>query len=150
LLEAFPEFGFVIDVKNDGVVAPLAALIKDRDLEERLIVGSFSTERLLRLREMCGKDVATSTGPAETLRAILAGRLHNAFAPFGSTTVALQIPVVWYGVPVVSADLVAIAHDFGKLVHVWTINELDEMKRLLDLGVDGIITDRPDLAIPLI
>jgi glycerophosphoryl diester phosphodiesterase len=150
VLEAFPDFGFVIDVKNDGVVDPLATLIKERNLEERLIVGSFSTERLLRLQETCGKDVATSTGPAETVRAMLAGRLRNAFLPFGSTTVALQVPVVWYGVPVVSAGLVSIAHDFGKLVHVWTINELDEMKRLLDLGVDGIITDRPDLAVSLI
>ncbi|MGH8924743.1 MAG: glycerophosphodiester phosphodiesterase [Acidimicrobiia bacterium] len=146
VLEAFPASGFVVDIKNQGVVEPLARLIKERDLERRLIVGSFSTERLRRLKETCGKEVATSTGPAETVRAIVAGRLAAGFDPFGSTTVALQVPLSWYGVPVVTADLVKVAHRFGKLVHVWTINEGDEIKRLLHLGVDGIITDRPDLA----
>ena len=150
VVEAFPEFGFVVDVKNDGVVKPLAQLIKERDLEGRLVVGSFSTSRLLALREICGRELATSTGPAETVKAIVAGRLEGAFCPFGSTTVALQVPVSWYGVPVVTKDLVDVAHHFGKLVHVWTINEDDEINRLLGLGVDGIITDRPDLASALI
>ena len=146
VLEAFPEHGFVVDVKNDGVVKPLAQLIKERDLESRLVVGSFSTPRLLRLREICGREIATSTGPGETVRAIVAGRLEGAFDPFGSTTVALQVPVSWYGVPVVTKELVEVAHRFEKLVHVWTINEGYEIIRLIDLGVDGIITDRPDLA----
>jgi glycerophosphoryl diester phosphodiesterase len=65
--------------------------------------------------------------------------------PFGSTTVALQVPVSWYGVPVVTDQLIEVAHRYGKLVHVWTINEVPEMRGLLDLGVDGVITDRVDL-----
>ena len=147
VLEAFPDFGFIVDVKTDGVVEPLARMIKHRNLAGRLIVGSFSTERLARLREICGQEVATSTGPAETVRAIVAGRLRAWLDPFGSTTVALQVPVSWYGVPVVTGELIDVAHRFGKLVHVWTINEVEEMKRLLALGVDGLITDRSDLAI---
>ncbi|HJR87902.1 MAG TPA: glycerophosphodiester phosphodiesterase [Acidimicrobiia bacterium] len=145
VLEAFPNFGFVVDLKNDGVVEPLARMIKDRDLAHRLIVGSFSTDRLLRLREICGRQLATSTGPAETVKAIVAGRVGARVDPFGSTTVALQVPVSWYGVPVVTNQLIEVAHRFGKLVHVWTINEVQEMKRLLELGVDGVITDRVDL-----
>lgn len=148
VLEAFPDFGFVVDIKNDGVVEPLARMIKDRQLANRLIVGSFSTDRLFRLREICGKKVATSTGPAETVKAIAAGRVGARVDPFGSTTVALQVPVSWYGVPVVTDQLIEVAHRFGKLVHVWTINQVQEMKRLLDLGVDGVITDRVDL-VPL-
>ena len=145
VLEAFPNFGFVVDLKNDGVVEPLARMIKDRDLAHRLIVGSFSTDRLLRLREICGRQLATSTAPAETVKAIVAGRVGARVDPFGSTTVALQVPVSWYGVPVVTNQLIEVAHRFGKLVHVWTINEVQEMKRLLELGVDGVITDRVDL-----
>ena len=145
VLDAFPEFGFVVDLKNDGVVEPLALMIRRSDLAHRLIVGSFSTDRLLRLREICGRELATSTGPAETVKAIIAGRTGATTDPFGSTTVALQVPVSWYGVPVVTRQLIEVAHRFGKLVHVWTINEVDEMKRLFELGVDGIITDRVDL-----
>jgi glycerophosphoryl diester phosphodiesterase len=51
----------------------------------------------------------------------------------------------WYGVPVVTNQLIDVAHRFGKLVHVWTINEVEETKRFLELGVDGVITDRVDL-----
>ncbi|HJU80692.1 MAG TPA: glycerophosphodiester phosphodiesterase [Acidimicrobiia bacterium] len=145
VLEAFGDFGFVVDIKNDGAVEPLAEMIKERDLAPRLIAGSFSTHRLLLLREICGRELATSTGPAETVRAILAGRLGASVEPFGPTTVALQVPVSWYGVPVVTNQLIDVAHRAGKLVHVWTINEVEEMRRLFELGVDGVITDRIDL-----
>jgi glycerophosphoryl diester phosphodiesterase len=144
-LEAFGDFGFVVDIKNDGAVEPLGRMIKERDLASRLIVGSFATHRLQRLREICGTDLATSTGPAETVKAIAAGRMGARVEPFGSTTVALQVPVSWYGVPVVTDQLIEVAHRYGKLVHVWTINEVPEMRGLLDLGVDGVITDRVDL-----
>lgn len=150
VVAAFPDFGFVIDLKSDGVVEPLARMIQEMGLASRLVAGSFSTERVERLREMCSSEIATSTGPAETIRAIVSGHLRAGFDPFGSSTVALQVPISWYGVPVVTEHLVAVAHRFGRLLHVWTINEAEEIRRLLDLGVDGIITDRPDLAVTVI
>jgi glycerophosphoryl diester phosphodiesterase len=67
---------------------------------------------------------------------------------FHPTTCALQVPATWYGMPVVSPGLVALAHSAGRLVHVWTVNGLDEVAALTGLGVDGLITDRPDLIAP--
>jgi glycerophosphoryl diester phosphodiesterase len=147
LISAHPEAGLVVDLKADGSVEALAQAIATHDLAGRVIVGSFSGERLARFRVVTEGSVATSTGPIETMRALLGGR----WAPlFDLPAMALQVPVSWYGVEVVTERLVRQAHRAGKLVHVWTVNRPADMRRLLDLGVDGIITDRPDLLAPLL
>jgi glycerophosphoryl diester phosphodiesterase len=63
---------------------------------------------------------------------------------------AIQVPERWKGVHVVSPRLIRCAHDAGIEVHVWTVNDPDDMHRLFDLGVDGIVTDRSDLAMDVI
>ncbi|HNP15487.1 MAG TPA: glycerophosphodiester phosphodiesterase family protein, partial [Terrimesophilobacter sp.] len=63
---------------------------------------------------------------------------------------ALQLPEKWNGVRVVTPPLVRLAHEAGVEVHVWTINDPLDMARLLDLGVDGIVTDRADLALEVL
>lgn len=148
----FPGAGWVVDLKAEGTEEPLARAIGEFDLTDRVIVGSFSNERIERFRHLTAGKVATSTPPNETLRAVLAAavpRLNRAgVGVFHATTCALQVPATWYGLPVVSAALVALAHSVGRLVHVWTVNGRDEVAGLTELGVDGLITDRPDLVAP--
>ena len=148
----FPEGGWVVDLKADGTEEPLAAAIAEFELADRVIVGSFSNERVERFRRLTAGKVATSTPPRETLRAVMAAaapRASKASARvFDPTTCALQVPATWYGVPIVSARLVSLAHSAGRLVHVWTVNIPDEVTALVELGIDGLITDRPDLIAP--
>ncbi len=150
----FPEAGWVVDLKADGTEAPLVRVLEEFDLTERVIVGSFSNERVESFRRLTGGRVATSTPPKETLRAVMAAAAPRFNQPaegvFHPTTCALQVPATWYGVPIVSSALVSLAHAAGRLVHVWTVNGLDDAAALTDMGVDGLITDRPDLVAPWI
>jgi glycerophosphoryl diester phosphodiesterase len=148
----FPEAGWVLDLKADGTEDLLARAIAEFDLADRVIVGSFSNERIDRFRRLTGGAVATSTPPRETLRVVMAAgapRLKRSLEDiFHRTTCALQVPATWYGMPIVSKRLVALAHSAGRLVHVWTVNGLDEVVSLTELGVDGLITDRADIVAP--
>jgi glycerophosphoryl diester phosphodiesterase len=103
--------------------------------------GAFSDKRLSRIRDGLGPRVCTSAGPRQVARLAAAAR----GIPAGSFSAAcVQVPVRQGPVPLVTERFVAAAHDRGLDVHVWTINDADEMRRLLDLGVDGIMTDRAD------
>ncbi len=137
----FPGVKLIVDLKQDGMERRLADLIAQYELWDRLIVGSFSDDRLSRFRRETGGRVATSTGPKETLRVWLRSWLG---AP-PAVADALQVPRWYWGLPVVTRRTVAAAHRAGMQVHVWTVNEPDVMGELLDWGVDGLITDRPDL-----
>lgn len=147
LVRTFPHAGLVVDLKADASVEPLARAIEDLGAGGRVIVGSFSDARLSRFRSITGGAVATSAGPRETMRAILAGALGRLL---DAQSQAFLVPVTWYGVPVITERFVAAVHSAGKVVHAWTVNRPQEMRNLLDLGVDGLITDRPDLLAPLL
>lgn len=142
LATAFPDAALILDMKAPGLEVLLVDLVERLDLWDRVIVGSFRDARLRRFRTLTGGLVATSSGPAETL----AVRSRSwARRPGHSPADVFQVPVK-AGITVVDEAFVDAAHAAGKHVHVWTVNEEAEMQRLLDLGVDGIITDRPDLA----
>lgn len=141
-LVSFPDVRFVVDLKADGLEEPLADLVEKMGIHDRLIVGSFSDERLSRFRKLTRGEVATSTGPALTRLWVLASRVGRRG---GGEAAALQLPTQMRGVRVVDERLVAAAHAAGLQVHVWTVNRADDMDTFLDIGVDGIITDRPDL-----
>ncbi len=148
----FPKAGWVVDLKADGTEDRLVEVIKELELADRVIVGSFSRERVDRFRRLSAGRVATSTPPGETFRAMIAAAAprfnKSGIEVFHPTTSALQVPATWYGVPVVTPGLVSLAHDAGRLVHVWTVNSPDEVATLTEMGVDGLITDRPDLVSP--
>jgi len=139
---AFPDHGLIVDLKAEGTVEPLARILVDMEMTDRVIVGSFSGERLARFRNLTGDRVATSTSPQETFEAVAQS---SAGSKLSGPAGALQIPVTWYGVPLLTRRLVEAAHAAGRLVHVWTVNRRIDMEQWLDLGVDGLITDRPDL-----
>ena len=142
LLTKFPDTSIVVDLKSDGLAGPLATLINDLGAHDRLIVGSFSDARIAEFREVTEDRVATSVGTAEARRWVLASRLGRGA---GRDASALQLPTRTRGIRVIDEKLVKAAHDAGLQVHVWTVNEGKEMARLLDMGVDGLITDRPDV-----
>jgi glycerophosphoryl diester phosphodiesterase len=142
LLSTFPDASLVLDLKTDALAEPLAALVDDLDAYERLIVGSFSDARLSEFREITDGRVPVSSGSALSRLWVLASRVGRGVAGDAS---ALQLPTHMRGVRVVDEKLVHAAHEAGLQVHVWTINERSEMIRLLDMGVDGLVTDRPDI-----
>jgi glycerophosphoryl diester phosphodiesterase len=140
LLDAFPEAFFNVDPKEDETVEPLAEAIRRAGAVERVCIGSFSGRRLAQLRQLLGPLLCTSLGPAgiAQLRAASYGLPVRRFpAP------CVQVPPSSRGLTIVDERFVETAHRHGMQVHVWTIDDEDEMRRLLDLGVDGIMTDLP-------
>ena len=140
LLERWPEVRVNVDPKADACVEPLAALLDRLDAWERVCLGSFSDARLRRLRVLGRGRACTSMGPralAIARVAAVAGRLPRLGAD------CLQVPLRHRGVPIVTARVVRAAHRSGLPVHVWTIDDAPTMRALLDLGVDGVMTDRP-------
>lgn len=150
LLAAFPDARFNIDVKEPNTMAPLAELLRRADALERVCVSAFSDVRLSTVRELLGPHVCTSAGPREAWRMWRASRrLKPGERPDPGTLPALaadclQLPPALGRLIVVDDRLLATAHAAGLPVHVWTINDATEMERLLDLGADGIMTDRLD------
>jgi glycerophosphoryl diester phosphodiesterase len=142
LLEEFPTARFNIDAKAGAAVAPLAELIVSADVLDRVCLVSFSDHRLSLLRAALGPDVAMALGPQAIFRLVRASALRRRFS---TTAVAAQVPLAYQRVPIVTPRFIATAHAAGLEVHAWTVDEPDEMRRLLAIGVDGIMTDRPEL-----
>lgn len=145
LLEQFPDVRFNIDLKSDAAVEPLVQLIDAMGAQHRVCVGAFSDRRIRRFRALAGDRVATAAGPAGVvmLRFLPVGRLVDVLSR--SSAAALQVPHWHRGIRVVTPGLIARAHALGMHVHVWTIDDPQQMRELLDLGVDGMMTDRTDL-----
>ncbi|MFF3416888.1 glycerophosphodiester phosphodiesterase [Streptomyces sp. NPDC002698] len=142
LLEEFPETRWNVDVKAEPALVPLLDLIGRTDAWDRVCVGSFSEARVTRAQHLAGPRLATSFGT----RGVLNLRLRSWGVPAAvrRSAVAAQVPETQSGVPVVDRRFVRAAHARGLQVHVWTVNESERMHRLLDLGVDGIMTDHID------
>ena len=142
LLEAFPEARWNVDVKAEPALLPLLDLVERTNTWDRICVGSFSEARVMRAQHLAGPRLATSYGT----RGVLNLRLRSWGVPAAlrGSAVAAQVPEAQSGIQVVDARFVRAAHARGLQVHVWTVNEPDRMHRLLDLGVDGIMTDHID------
>ncbi|MFI2643787.1 glycerophosphodiester phosphodiesterase [Streptomyces sp. NPDC018610] len=142
LLETFPEVRWNVDVKAEPALRPLLETIERMDAWSRVCVGSFSEARVVRAQRLAGPRLATSYGT----RGVLGLRLRSWGVPAAlrRSAVAAQVPVAQSGVPVVDRAFLRAAHARGLQVHVWTVNEPERMHRLLDLGVDGIMTDHID------
>ena len=141
LLASFPDIRINIDPKNDNAVEPLAKAIRDAGAIDRVCIGAFSDKRLDRIRALLGPDLCTSMGPRRVARLLAATRRVGRGGPWVEG--AAQVPSHQSGLPLVTRSFVNGAHRMGVHIHVWTIDDPAEMHRLLDLGVDGIMTDRP-------
>ena len=140
VVASFPGVNFILDMKAPGLERHLVEFILRHSLQDRVIVGAFNGGRIKTFRQLTGGRVATSSGPLETIKVRAKSWVKR---PAKTCADAFQVPVK-RGIRVVDAAFVTAAHKADKHVHVWTINERAEMERLLDLGVDGLITDRPD------
>lgn len=145
LLEEMPEAKFNLDPKADRAVEPLVEAIRRTQSLERVCVSSFSDRRTRRVRDRLGAGLCVGAGPRAVLR-LMAARWPVPWpAPLGPPVChAAQVPVRMGGVTIVSEGFVETAHRGGVAVHVWTVDDPVEMHRLLDLGVDGLMTDRPE------
>ncbi|MCB5165245.1 glycerophosphodiester phosphodiesterase [Streptomyces bambusae] len=143
LLEEFPEARWNVDVKAEAAVHPLLGLIARTGAWDRVCVGSFSESRVARAQRLAGPRLATSYG----MRGVVGLRLRSLSIPAAlrAGAVAAQVPETQAGIRVVDRRFVRAAHERGLQVHVWTVNEPQRMEALLDLGVDGIMTDRIDI-----
>lgn len=145
LLGTWPEIRFNIDVKEAAAIAPLAEAVRRTAAHDRICLTSFSDERLVLARAAIGREVCSALGPrgVAALRAAAAtsgyGRLLSRLSRAGIP--CAQVPVGFRGLRVTTRHLIRTAHAVGMQVHVWTINDTPHMEQLLDLGVDGIMTD---------
>lgn len=139
LVTTWPTLRINIDCKADSAVEPLIAAIRHHDLFDRVCIGSFSDRRLKAIREACGERLCTSMGPKEV--AMLRLRSWTRSSPRDLAPMAAQVPPRQGPLPIVDKRFVDHAHELGLHVHVWTIDDQAQMNELLDLGVDGIMTD---------
>jgi glycerophosphoryl diester phosphodiesterase len=137
LLDEFPTARFNVDCKADTGVAPLVRLLRRRpDVLDRVLIGGFSDARLRRIRRSLGERLCSSFGPRQIASLRFSGRV-----PWGGQVA--QVPPVVGRLQLVTERFVRQAHARGLQVHVWTIDDPSQMHGLLDLGLDGIMTDRP-------
>ncbi|WP_409017200.1 MULTISPECIES: glycerophosphodiester phosphodiesterase [unclassified Arthrobacter] len=151
LATAFPDVRLNLDVKDWNSVDTLAAAIERFGLHDRVLIASFSDRRRRAVLRQLSRPAAGSAGMISNALFVLLGpllpaallRLTAGRALRGVH--ALQVPLRYGPVAVVTSGFVGRAHRHGLQVHVWTVNDPAQMHRLLDLGVDGIVTDRADL-----
>ena len=142
LIVAWPHAHLNIDCKSDQALLPLADRLARGDIFDRVCIGSFSDKRLNRLRDQFGERLCTSMGPRDVTKLRLGSWVHRS-GSFENIRAA-QVPVSQGPLTIVDGSFIQAAHNADIQVHVWTIDEPDEMVRLLDLGVDGIMTDKPE------
>jgi glycerophosphoryl diester phosphodiesterase len=146
VLEAMPDTRFNIEPKVDAAVEPLIDVIRRASALDRVCVGSFKDHRAATARRALGPKLCTGTGTLATARVRIGSWLPGVGRFVAHTAAACaQVPADYGSIPVVDRTSVRFAHRIGLAVHVWTINEAAEMRRLLDLGVDGIMTDLPSV-----
>ncbi|MGA1837171.1 glycerophosphodiester phosphodiesterase family protein [Herbiconiux sp. 11R-BC] len=153
-LAANPETRFNIDIKSEDVGAPAARAILQAGAVDRVLITSFSTRRrrsAVDLLEVAGVRVAASASAGEFVPALIAAKVGLVpLVRFLLRRVdAVQIPEVIFGMRTTTERTVRRLHAAGVEVHVWTINDVAVARGLLERGVDGIVTDRADLMLPL-
>ena len=141
LLVALPDAFFTLEMKL-GLADPVEALLRKLDARDRVVVAGYRDGWIRRFRRLTGGRVPTSTARGEIAAFWGVSRLGRGLTVDAA---ALQVPPRHRGLKVLDAPFVAAAHAVEKQVHAWTIDDAAQMDYLLDLGVDGIMTDRPDV-----
>ena len=140
-LQAFPDIYFQIDVKTDEVAIPALEVIHQCKAEDRVCIASFNSARLSKVNNKY-PEICLSMGPNEVSKMLL-----SSFGLYKKTIMGdcLQVPMYYYGIKVVTKRFVDFIHSKGLKICVWTINDKKTFKKLIAMGVDGIITDKPKL-----
>lgn len=142
LLATFPNARVNVEPKADQAVQPLLDVLNRTNSVDRVCVASFSGNRLKRVRAALGSKVCTGLGPFDIVRLWLAKFRIPTWRFAGQCA---QVPLKQWFIPVVDHWFVKAAHRHHVEVFVWTIDDANEMRRLLDMGVDGIMTDAPEV-----
>lgn len=139
--DRYPDLCLNIDLKAKGSEWAVAEVVKRMARQDAVLVGAFSDQRVARFRRITKGRVATAVGPRDSIAMYAASRVGWSMSTGGD---AFQLPYKTKGV---AADqrLIDAVHKAGKQIHLWTVNDRHEMEKFLDLGVDGIVTDRPDI-----
>ena len=137
----WPDARFNLDLKSRNLEWPVADLIKRHRREKTTLVASLIDHRTAKFRRVSGGTVAISAGRSATAAMLAASRIG---ATVRRPLAAYQLPFDYRSCPI-DTKLVTAIHAAGAQLHAWTVNEAADIDRLLDLGVDGIVTDRPDV-----
>lgn len=150
VFQAFPEKHMTIEIKksNASMVRPFCELIRKYEMQDKVLVASFYDDKIKEFRAEC-PEVATSSAKQETTVFVL---LSKAFLSgfYSPKFLSLQVPEESGGITVMTEAFVRAAHARGLAVEVWTINDKETMQKLISWGVDGIMTDRPDILMELV
>jgi glycerophosphoryl diester phosphodiesterase len=151
LFQAFPDMPMNIEIKlveNIPIVEPFCQLIREHGKQDQILVASFHDDAMAQFRAAC-PEVATSASQNEVIN-FFARHFVGLAGSYSPSAQAVQVPEYRSGIHLLTPRFVEDAHSRGMDVHVWTVNEADDMRRMIDLGVDGIITDRPDVLLELL
>ncbi|MGA3221535.1 MAG: glycerophosphodiester phosphodiesterase [Acidimicrobiales bacterium] len=143
MLATWPDLRWNIDVKKREAIAPVVDAIRHAGAADRVLVAAFSAHRTARVRAALGPQLATGAGRTAIARLVAAKTVP--WLPIGTRPSAAQVPMRRHGLLILDAGFISACHRAGVAVHVWTVDDRDEMDRVLDLGVDGVMTDRPSL-----
>ncbi|MQA09940.1 MAG: glycerophosphodiester phosphodiesterase [Pseudonocardiaceae bacterium] len=145
LLEALPHALINIDIKAENALEPTLQVLRRANALARVCVASFDEQRLIRARRRAGPQLLTSMGPRSALALWATSRLPLRVLGLPVRGRFAQIPRYYGRMRLVDRALLRSAHRRALEVHVWTIDEERHMNELLDLGVDGLVSDRPDV-----
>lgn len=145
LLGSWPWLHWNIDVKVATAVAPVAEAVSRTNSLDRVLVASFSAARTAAVKRLLGPGLATGAGRTAIATLVAAKRAPVLGRAVRRAPLAAQVPMARRGVPIVDAAFIRACHRAGIAVHVWTVDKKEDVEVLLDLGVDGIMTDRPTM-----
>lgn len=156
VLSAHPDLCLNVDLKDSAVVQGAIQVVRAADALERVRFASFSGRRLAVLRRQEPR-ARTSLGVIDVVGLMVSAetgfslpRTRWSWSQERSRTDAVQVPVAYHGVPVVTERFVAASHRAGLEVHVWTIDDPAQMRRLAAMHVDAVVTDVPSLALEVL
>jgi glycerophosphoryl diester phosphodiesterase len=150
VFKRFPDYPMVIEIKQvtPSMADPFCALIRQYGMSEKVLVPSFSDQAINEFRAAC-PEVATAASGDE-VRSFVVANFLLATNLLNPAYQAFQVPEMSGGFPVVIPHFVNNAQDHNLQVHIWTINDADDMERFFEMGVDGIMTDRPDILLEIL
>ena len=141
-LETFPNLRFNIDIKTEDALEETIQIIKKMNFLDKTCLASFSSSRLKRIKHLAGPEACISSGQMDIFK-MMCQSMGIGLKPTKSQ--CAQIPLKQWGVPVLTKKFIEIAKKQNKLVHVWTIDDKDQMFELIEFGVDGLMTDKPSV-----
>lgn len=145
VLEELPDAHFNVDIKTDAAVEPFLRTIRRANAFDRVAAASFSARRLAKIRRLGGPQLVQAMDPVSAGVVWATSKIPLVPLGFLAKGAMAQVPLRQGRLTVVSPAFVRRAHRMGAEVHVWTVDDAPTMRKLLDIGVDGIITDRPDI-----